>query len=166
MSRENTHIYINNTAHNIADYTQIQIIYKRWLVKYLHAFNCRIDWFVCYFFFILDETEGKVISINLEEIYINRFQEIERFNLTEVETFDISNSSSFLRFNFGIAKCEGKVSIPKWHQMAMTVCKYELHFGVDISIFRVCPVEVTTGLCDITVSFLKAPNGIFTIKKL
>ena len=89
MSRENTHIYINNTAHNIADYTQIQIIYKRWLVKYLHAFNCRIDWFVCYFFFILDETEGKVISINLEEIYINRFQEIERFILTEVETFDI-----------------------------------------------------------------------------
>ena len=86
--------------------------------------------------------------------------------LCEVETFDISNSSSFLRFNFGIAKCEGKVSIPKWHQMAMTVCKYELHFGVDISIFRVCPVEVTTGLCDITVSFLKAPNGIFTIKKL
>ena len=36
-----------------------------------------------------------------------------------------------------------------WHQMPMTVCKYELHFGVDISIFRVCPVEVSTGLCDI-----------------
>ena len=76
------------------------------MVKYLHAFSCRIDWFVCYFFFILDETEGKVISINLEEIYINRFQEIEGFILKEVETFDISNSSSFLRFNFGIAKCE------------------------------------------------------------
>ena len=135
------------------------------MVRYLHAFSCRIDWFVCYFFFILDETEGKVISINLEEIYINRFQEIEGFILKEVETFDISNSSSFLRFNFGIAKCEGKVSIPKWHQMPMTVCKYELHFGVDISIFRVCPVEVSTGLCDIMVSNDQKFKRIFANQK-
>ena len=96
----------------MADCKQLQIIYRRWLVRYLHAFSCRIDWFVCYFFFILDETEGKVISINLEEIYINRFQEIEGFILKEVETFDISNCSSFLLLIFALRNVKYKVSIP------------------------------------------------------
>ena len=47
----------------------------------------------------------------------------------------------------------------------MTVCKYELHFGVDISIFRVCPVEVSTGLCDIMVSNDQKFKRIFANQK-